>query len=227
MDMDEVFSEQPTTSAAALASRRGLGDWVRTFASKQGWKQRKWREWRLYVHTGGLVVTGTDGFEVAYDWATTRALRYYRTVNGGLVDARYTLIDPNGCALNIGLGTRPFLNRHKEQAGITSLTSGAPFQYPGDWGDYMLRGITRAQLPGVLTRIVRGETVAFGPFSASRHGLTDKKRTVAWSEIASFHTNNGFVIFDGHNSLLAAGPGSAQDIPNLDLFLNLCEELKG
>lgn len=225
--MDEVFSEQPSTSAAVLAGRRGLGEWVRTFASKQGWKQRKWQAWRLYVYTGGLVVSSFDGFEAAYDWGTTRALRYYRSVNGGLVDARYTLIDPSGNALNIGLGTRTLLKRHKEQFGITELVSGAPFQYPGDWGDYLLRGITRAQLPGVLTRIARGETVDFGPFTADRHGLTDHKRTAAWSDIVKIRTNDGRVSFDGINKLLAVGPGSAADIPNVDLFLNLCHELKG
>ncbi|MFJ5725190.1 DUF6585 family protein [Streptomyces sp. NPDC093149] len=225
--MDEIFSERPSASAAALAGQRGLGDWVQTFASKQGWMYRKWRGWRLYVHTGGLVVSSFDGFEAAYDWPTTRALRYYRRVNGALVNARYTLIAPSGHALNIGPGSRGFLQRQKEQLGITEVVHGAPFLYPGDWGDYLLRGITRAQLPGVLSRIARGEAMGFGPFTADRHGLRDGKRSVAWSGIGEVRTYDGRVSFDGHDKRLAVGSRPLADIPNADLFLNLCHELKG
>ncbi|MER5638502.1 DUF6585 family protein [Kitasatospora sp. NPDC002227] len=224
--MTEVFKEQPGPAAAALAAERGLGDPVGTFATKPGWINRKWREHRLHLYTGGLVVIGPDSPPVAYDWTHTRALRYYRTVNGGLIDARYTLIGPDGSALNIGPGARPVPKKLQERLGITSLTRGAPFQYPGDWGDYLQSGITRAQLPTAWSRVTGGETLNFGPFTVDRDGVTDRKRTLAWSAVSEVRTSNGFVKIDGHEKREISYLESAADVPNLLLFLNLCQQLK-
>ncbi|MFE7043462.1 hypothetical protein ACFU9X_29690 [Streptomyces atratus] len=77
-------------------------------------------------------------------------------------------------------------------------------------------------------RLVR-RPAQLGPqnFTADRHGLRDGKRSVAWSGIGEVRTHDGRVSFDGHDKRLTVGPGSLADIPNADLFLNLCHELKG
>ncbi|MBT2471940.1 hypothetical protein J7E97_29800 [Streptomyces sp. ISL-66] len=60
---------------------------------------------------------GDDLFEAAYDWGTLRVLRYLSTRG----DARYTLLDAAGVALNIGPGLRVFLKEDKQALGITSV----------------------------------------------------------------------------------------------------------
>ncbi|WP_372409098.1 DUF6585 family protein [Streptomyces luteireticuli] len=225
---DQLLSEPPTASAAALAQQRGLGEWTgRTYATNQGWRYRKWQGWRLYVYVGGVIVTAPDGYEAAYDWGTTRVLQYRRSVNGALRDARYTLIDPSGNAVNIGPGMRGMLNKEKQRLGITSMVNGAPFSYPGDWGDPIERGITRAQLPGVVERIQRGGTVEFGPYKADRNGLASKKRTATWAEIDQIRVYDGMARFWASDNRTLVDSQFTHDIPNVNLFLNLCHYLKG
>lgn len=227
MAQNEALHEQPTAPVNVLAAQRGLGDWVDTYASKQGWTYRMWRDWRLYVYGGGVVVTGRDGFDAVYDWGTTRVVEYRRRVNGSLVDARYTLIDPRGSALNIGPGSRALLKKEKRSLGITELVSGAPFLYPGDWGDYIQRNVTRAQLSGTVARIGRGETVEFGPYKADRYGLTGRKQTAAWTKIVDFDVSYGMLSLRGADKRNVVDLEYTHYIPNVNLFLNLCQHLMG
>ncbi|MBD0742523.1 DUF6585 family protein [Streptomyces sp. CBMA152] len=227
MGDDQIFQEEPPTAIAALAAERRLGDRVRTFATRQGWTYKKWRDWRLYLHTEGLVVTAPNGFQAAFDWQSTAVVVYRRNVNGGVRDARYTLIPPGGAAVNIGPGAHAMMNRHKEMFGITSLVTGAPFRYPGDWGDYIQRNITKAQLRGVVEAIQYGETVDFGAIQADRHGLRGKKGSAAWADIAELSLHDGRVNFVGADKKDVLNTEYLHYILNADLFLNLCHNLKG
>ncbi|CAM5655048.1 hypothetical protein GCM10010329_11480 [Streptomyces spiroverticillatus] len=175
------LTESPTPSATALAAQAGLGQWSGwTFVPYRGLGYKKWKDCRLYLYAGGVVITDNRvGFEITRDWANTRVLEYRRTINGSTKDARYTLIDPAGVGVSIGPGGRTFLKGDKQMHGITEVLSGAPFLYPGDWGNYIQDGITKTQLPSVLARIERGESVRFGAFTADRHGVTGRKRTAA------------------------------------------------
>lgn len=108
-EIEHIRAERPPASVAALAAQSGLGDWTDTLATKQGFGWRKWRDWRLYFFSGGLIVTAPDGYTAAYDWGTVRVLQYRTSVNGGASDACSTLIDPAGSALNIGFGRPPHI----------------------------------------------------------------------------------------------------------------------
>ncbi|MFG3406854.1 DUF6585 family protein [Streptomyces sp. NPDC048142] len=224
--IEHIRTERPSESAAALAARRGLGDWIDTFATKQGFGWKKWRDWRLYFFTGGLVMTAPTGVTAAYDWGTVRVLQYRRTVNGTASDACSTLIDPAGNALNIGLGRPPLFPSDKKALGITSWENGASFLYPFIWGEHIQGRVTHAQLAGTIARIQQGESVGFGPYTVDRDGVSDKRRSATWPEVIEVGLHSGSLVFNGPQRRSKA-PEHADvfRIPNLDLFMKLCRHL--
>ncbi|WP_371614072.1 DUF6585 family protein [Streptomyces sp. NBC_00454] len=225
-EIEHLYAERPSAPAAALAAQRGLGDWIKTFAPGQGRRWKKSRDWRLYFFSGGLAVTSPEGFLAAYDYGTVRVLQYRRTVNGAAVEACSVLVDPEGNALNIGYGKPPLFKGDKMALGITSWTGGAGFLYPHLWGDHIQAQVTTAQLPGTIARIQQGEQVKFGPYTLDRHGVSDKKYSIAWTEINEIGFTLGSFMFNGHQKRSTA-PESASSfvIPNLDLFVKLCHHL--
>lgn len=224
--IEHIRTERPSAPVAALAAQRGLGDWTDTFATKQGFGWKKWRDWRLHFFTGGAVVTAPTGCTAAYDWGTVRVLQYRRTVNGAASEACSTLVDPAGSALTIGFGRPPLFKSDKTALGITSWENGAAFLYPHLWGDHIQGCVTHAQLSGTITRIQRGEAVDFGPYRVDRDGVSDKKYAVAWPEIIELGLHTGALLFNGHQKRSTAPEGAEVfRIPNLDLFLRLCRHL--
>ncbi|MFF3215392.1 DUF6585 family protein [Streptomyces sp. NPDC002886] len=219
--------EQPTSQAGALAAERGLGQWSRTFRSKQSRLVRKHNASRLYIHATGAVVTGPEGFMAAYDWETVRVLRYLSTRNGVPWDARYTLVDPHGAAVNIGPGMRVFLKEERQSLGLTSLVQGALFLWPNVWGEHMMQAVTRTQLPKVLGAIERGETVNFGAYKVDRHRLAGRKHSASWSDITEISSFSGTLIFNGSQKRTTVDSAPMQNIANPDLFLQLCHRFMG
>lgn len=221
--------EPPTPEAAALAAGRGLGEWRRTFRRKPSWVAKKHNESRLYLYDGGVVVRtarisrGDDLFEAAYDWGSLRVLRYFSTRG----DARYTLLDAGGVALNVGPGTRVFLKEDKQALGITSVVEGTMFVWPRTWGDHIEECVTRVQLPGVLARLERGETVDFGPYKVDRQGVAGRKHAAAWSEITDISAYDGTLLFNKKLRRTTVDSANLQNIANVNLFLNVCERFKG
>ncbi|MGW7098883.1 DUF6585 family protein [Streptomyces sp. NPDC054838] len=217
--------EQPTDEAAALAAERGLGTWRQTFRCKSSRLVRKHNASRLYLYDGGTVVTGPEGFRAAYDWRTVRILRYLSTRNGVPWDARYTLLDPHGAAVNIGPGLRVFLKEEKQFLGITSVVQGALFLWPEVWGAHMMQAVTRTQLPMVISAIERGETVDFGAYKADRHRVTGRRYSSAWSDITEIRTFDGTLIFKSPQKRTTVDSAHMDNIANPDLFLQLCHRL--
>ncbi|OEU96347.1 DUF6585 family protein [Streptomyces oceani] len=226
--MDQQPCPEPTASASALAERRGLGDWSGyTALPRKRMFSRKWEDARLYLYQGGVVVTGPQGHEAAYDWRSTRVLMNRVTVNGGLMEARYTLVDPAGEALAVGPGGPGLLKSQMTRLGINSMVSGAEFLYPGDWGNAIQEAITRAQLPEALARIQRGGAVEFGDITADGQGLSDRKRTAPWPSISEIGLSNGtFSCSDSRGRALLSMHHVPQ-IPNVYLLLNLSQRLRG
>ncbi len=172
-------------------------------------------------------MTGPEGFAAAYVWDTVRVLRYLSTRNGVPWDARYTLLDPQGAAVNIGPGTRVFLKDEKRALGITSLVQGALFLWPDVWGEHILRTVTRAQLPKVLAALERGGTVDFGAYKVDQHVLSGRKHSAPWSQITEISSYSGTLIFNGSLKRTTVDSADLQSIANPDLFLRLCRHLMG
>ncbi|WP_086821587.1 DUF6585 family protein [Allokutzneria sp. NRRL B-24872] len=221
--MRRITVEKPTASVGVLAVEHDLGGWSGgTFAPRKSLFAKQWADARLYLYQRGVVVAGPDGTESAHAWRTARVLQYRVQVDGALVEARYTLIAPDGTAIAMGPGSHSLTKRHLGELGITELTAGAPFLHPGAWGGAIQRGITRAQLPEVLVKVQRGEPVVFGRVIVDRKGLTHKGKVALWRDIADFGLSNGTVYFNDSRARQLFPPEAVHLIPNLDLFLNLC-----
>ncbi|GAB2786052.1 hypothetical protein [Amycolatopsis magusensis] len=215
----------PDGSASALAAAHDLGEWAQaTYVAKKRLFSQRWADARLHFFARGLVITGPDGFEAAYDWASARVLQSITTVNGGVADARYTLIDPGGAAVSIGRGNDLLLARQRDRLGITTLVRGAPFTYEGTWGPHIQQSITEAQSPGTLAALTRGGTADFGPVKLTREGVSVKNRAAAWPDLEGVHPSNGLLTFAGAHRL-ALPPVPTHEIINLYLLLDLCRQL--
>ncbi len=222
------LTEPPTASVAALAARADLGQWAGwTFVPYGGLRYRKWKDSRLYLYVGGVVIADTRaGSEITRNWADTSVLVYRRSVNGGLTDSSHTLIDGRGVGVSIGPGGRTFREGDKQLHGITEVVQGPPFLYPGDWGDFIQDSIMKTHLLPVLARIERGESVSFGAFTVDRQGVTGRKRTAAWTEIANHWTYDAKLYFNDARKRSVGDSASTHDIANLNLFLSVVQRLK-
>ncbi|EFL12763.1 DUF6585 family protein [Streptomyces sp. C] len=221
-EIAHIRREQPSPAAAQLAAQQGLGNWTDTIATSQGFRNRKWRDWRMFLFNGGLVVTSPDGYLAAYDWRTVRVLQFRRQ-DGFSCQA---LIDPQGNALNIGFGRIPLFQSAKAALGVSSWTNGAPFLYPNSWGDGIQDAVARAQLPGTLKRIEVGETVTFGPYSLNKDRVWDKEYGCSWSEIVEIFCQDGSFYLNGTQRRSQAPRSEViERIPNLHLLMNVCIEL--
>ncbi len=205
-------------------AHRALGGWLQaTYLPKKAMFSRRWEDARLYIFERGLIVTGPEGFQAAYDWASARVLQSITFVNQAVADARYTLIDRSGAAVSIGRGNDLLMPGQRERAGIRSHVKGAPFIHEGTWGPHIQQSIAQAQIQGAADALERGETLGFGPVGLSSTGVSDRKRSVDWGDLGEVHVANGMVGFpDGHRHRPALPSVSVHEIVNLNLFLALC-----
>ncbi|MFD6280874.1 DUF6585 family protein [Streptomyces sp. NPDC060209] len=216
----------PTESVTALAAERGLGAWVKaTYLPRKGMFLRRWEGSRLYFFGRGLVVTGPDGFQAAYDWETVSVLESRSSINGAVADARYTLFDRSGAAVGVGRGVDMIFPRRRETLGITSLVKGAPFTFEGDWGPHIQRRVLLARMPGVLASLERGESVPFGAVRLSAAGVSVKERSATWDDLKEVKPFSGMIGFhDSRRRTVLPGVHTAH-VANLYLFLGICRHM--
>ncbi|MFI5802523.1 DUF6585 family protein [Streptomyces sp. NPDC051561] len=222
-------SQPPSARSTALAQQAGLGEWKGyTYSPPQGLGHGRFRDWRLTLYVGGVTVTGGDeGYEGAFGWRDTRVLSYHRTLNGGLTDARYTLLDPRGDGVNIGPGINAIPRSTRQMIGFEDVVNGAAFYYPNDWGTYLDTCITQVQLPLDAARLQRGETLDFGEFKLGPNGIITRKRRATWAEVAKVTTYDGRVNFDNARGRSAIDPEMIAHIPNFKVFYSLCHHMSG
>ncbi|MEU9058570.1 DUF6585 family protein [Streptomyces sp. NPDC048430] len=217
----------PTEPVTALAAERDLGAWAQwTFVPKKGVFLRRWEGARLYFFHRGLVVTGPEGFSAAYDWGTASVLECVAKADKTVTDARYTVVDRDGAAVGIGRGTDFILPGQRDRLGITSLVKGAPFTFEGDWGPHIQRRILLAQMPGVLARIERGESVQFGAVRLGGAGVSVKGRSAAWGDLEEIRAVGGLLEFHGVRGRKALPRVYTAHVANLYLFLAVCGHMR-
>ncbi|CAG0936384.1 hypothetical protein TFLX_05257 [Thermoflexales bacterium] len=93
-------------------------------------------------------------------------------------------------------------------------------------GELLRQQVTRQQLPQALTKMQRGETVAFGALGVSQRGLTYEDKAIAWSEVDRVEMLNGSVVVRKKTDRLFSLPLviKAAEIPNLSVFLALIRQ---
>lgn len=109
--------------------------------------------------------------------------------------------------------------------------------YSGPWGNYLRKNITGFQLPEVLARIQRGESIDFGRPKADQRALTDRKHAAAWPEPEpdifefSVSPHTGTPLVNDSLKQTTVDRTEPREIPDFHLFLNLghtlCHNLKG
>ncbi|WP_285788801.1 DUF6585 family protein [Micromonospora sp. NBRC 101691] len=217
---------RPGDPAAVPGGGQDLGAPVMTAAPRRSLFGRRWRGAELHLFTGGLRVTAPDGFGRSYRWESVRVLQNHTRVNGGLVEAVYTLIDGDGTALSLGPGHHGLLGRHLQRVGVTSVTWGPVFVDPMRWGPEIQRRVTAAQLPAALARLNAGERLTFGDITVDRHTVSVKEKTCRWADLDEIRLVHGQVYFEkgaGRHVLPAV---VSAGVPNLYVFLGLADQLR-
>ncbi|MEU4569883.1 DUF6585 family protein [Micromonospora sp. NPDC023956] len=221
MNDDSARSDVPATEPHGE-----LGAPVMTAVARTSVFGRRWRGAELHLFTGGLRVTAPDGFDRGYRWDAVRVLQNHTRVNGGLVEAVYTLVDRDGTALSLGQGHHGLLGRHLQRLGVTSVTRGPVFVDPMRWGPEIQRRATAAQLPAALARLDAGERLTFGDIAVDRHTVSVKDRTRPWADLDEIRLVHGQVFFEEGAGRPALPAVVSAAVPNLYLFLTVVEQLR-
>lgn len=87
--------------------------------------------------------------------------------------------------------------------------------------------VVQRLLPAALAKIDAGETLAFGPFGATRQGLTYKEEALAWAALDQFSFTPDDVSV---NQLVAKKPWATvriDKVVNLNLLMEVARRLRG
>ncbi|MFD0855414.1 DUF6585 family protein [Actinomadura adrarensis] len=84
--------------------------------------------------------------------------------------------------------------------------------------------VVRAQLPGVLAGLQRGEQIEFGKLCLSKDGIGTRRRLLAWDEIGAVKFEEGYVVVaprEGRLNIAAA----VKAVPNVFVLLAVVEQV--
>ncbi|MGO4458494.1 DUF6585 family protein [Streptomyces sp. M-16] len=163
---------------------------------------------RIHCFEHGLIVSDRDR-PAAFRWDSAAVLQHItrRYANGVYVGTSYlyTLFKPDGSTL--------------ELTGF--------YADPEVWGAAIQHEITRAQLPGALDLVSRGEPLRFGDLVVDAHGMaTSKRGSLPWSAVERVEVKNGMVFVGRSGKLLAWSNTPVRKIPNFFLFLAVVDQLR-
>ncbi|MFB7629343.1 DUF6585 family protein [Streptomyces sp. NPDC056149] len=94
-----------------------------------------------------------------------------------------------------------------------------------DWEHAIQRAVTRAQLPGALAALHRGERVSFGDVWLSRAHIGAGERCTPWARVQRIGTAEGFLVLTIDGAQHRWGPAMPR-IPNLFVFWALVERCR-
>lgn len=232
---------QPTAPEAAPPGTEGLGQLTETFHPKRiaTWRivgmllmgtaslivfllgayflwlaaqtpnlSRKQAARRLHLFEHGLAEVGKNGEVSVFRWDSMTARQE--------ITERYA----NG----IYVGTTYVYTFHRQDGTTLKVTDF--YAEPDRWGPAIQQEITRAQLPGLLTRLQQGQTLAYGDFSVNLGGVATTKGSLTWPEIEKVDISQGMLVLRKVGKKLPWTNVPVKRIPNLFLFLALIEQLR-
>ncbi|MFK0290477.1 DUF6585 family protein [Streptomyces sp. NPDC090442] len=94
-----------------------------------------------------------------------------------------------------------------------------------DWEHQIQRAVTRAQLPGALAALHRGERVSFGDVWLSGTHIGTGERCTPWARVQRIGVAEGFLVLTIDGAQHRCGPAMA-GIPNLFVFWALVERCR-
>jgi len=96
-----------------------------------------------------------------------------------------------------------------------------------DLGTAIQRGVTRAQLPHVLAAIKQGQQVPFGDLKLTYQGIITRKGGLAWPEVQGIDIKRGVIHIGRAGKWWPASSTPIRSIPNVFVFLEAAEQLRG
>lgn len=185
-----------------------LGAYFLWLAAKTPNLSRKQAARRLHFFEHGLAEVGKNGEVSVFRWDSVMVLQEIteRYANGIYVGTTYvyTLCREDGTKLK-----------------VTEF-----YDQPERWGPALQQEITRAQLPGLLTRLGQGETLPYGGFSVNLGGVATAKGSLTWPKIEKADVSQGALVLRKRGKKLPWANVPVKRIPNLFLFLTLVEQLR-
>ncbi|GAA2079827.1 hypothetical protein GCM10009801_37710 [Streptomyces albiaxialis] len=186
---------------------------------------------RVLAHEHGLVRQDHGKQPQVFRWDAVMRTResvvdHYRTESGvrrySQTRFSFTLTREDGAKVKIAGSD------HRE------ASASAPFGGPAsatvqnhryfEFGKSACAGVARAQLPGALATLERGDEVAFGPVRLTRDGLRRRlRRPVAWDGL-TVEVDGGWITLRDREGRTAFKE-SVADVPNSTLFRTLLTRL--
>jgi len=169
---------------------------------------RKQAARRLHLFEHGLAEVAKNGEVSVFRWDSVAVLQE--------ITERYA----NG----IYVGTTYVYTLYREDGTTLKVTEF--YAQPERWGQAIQHEITRAQLPGLLTGLEQGRTLAYGSLSVNLGGVATAKGSLTWSEIEKVEISQGVLVLHKHGKKLPWARVPVKKIPNLFLFLALVDQLR-
>ncbi|MGW4823065.1 DUF6585 family protein [Streptomyces sp. NPDC004227] len=185
-----------------------LGAYFIWLAVKTPNLSRKQAARRLHLFEHGLAEVGRNGEVSVFRWDSMTVLQE--------ITERYA----NG----IYVGTTYVYTLYREDGTTLKVTDF--YGRPECWGPAFQQEITRAQLPGLLTELEQGRTLAYGSLSVNLGGVATAKGSLTWAEIEKVEISQGMLVLRKPGKKLPWAQVQVKKIPNLFLFLALVDRLR-
>ncbi|MFD4974660.1 DUF6585 family protein [Streptomyces sp. NPDC058424] len=185
-----------------------LGAYFIWLAVKTPNLSRKQAARRLHLFEHGLAEVGRNGEVSVFRWDSMTVLQE--------ITERYA----NG----IYVGTTYVYTLYREDGTTLKVTDF--YDRPECWGPAFQQEITRAQLPGLLTELEQGRTLAYGSLSVNLGGVATAKGSLTWAEIEKVEISQGMLVLRKPGKKLPWAQVQVKKIPNLFLFLALVDQLR-
>jgi hypothetical protein len=97
----------------------------------------------------------------------------------------------------------------------------------GPLSDRMQSKVAAHLWPQVIRQFKAGQDVIFGPLTMNRSGVSNRSKTIPWSEVDAITIAEGIVKIRKADRWLSWSRVEARDIPNLYVFLTLADKVIG
>src|SRR3989440_1857051 len=112
--------------------------------------------------------------------------------------------------------------RDGRQVKLTQFWAGI-----AELGPYVNNRVSSALLPATLGAVQRGQAVQFGDITINASGISGRRKSVTWQEVRQVRIANGYVSVDIAGKFFSLSTTAAANLPNLPLFLELTDRLRG
>jgi hypothetical protein len=187
-----------------------VGFWVLWLVARMPNLSRSQAARRIYLYDRGFIIADRPDDPQVYSWDQID------TVFQKIVSRRTYGIETNRTYLyTITRRDGPTVKLTQFWDGIAEL------------GPRINANVSAALLPGTLAAIDRGQAVQFGDMTLNAGGIAGGRKSVTWAEVSQIRFNNGYLSVGVAGKFFGMSNTAAANLPNLPLFLELTDRLRG